>query len=76
MRQAIVTKFHGPTNHRAARVKATADAGSVTLAWDHRLNVEDNHRAAALALASRYGWPTDMIGGGLPGSGYVFVYPV
>jgi hypothetical protein len=74
MRQAIVTKFHGPTNHRGARVKATADAGSVTVSWDHSLCIEANHRAAALALASRYGWPLDMVGGGLPGSGYVFVY--
>ena len=75
MRQAIVTKFHGPTNHRGARVKATADAGSVTVEWNHALCIEANHRAAALALASRYGWPLDMIGGGLPGKGYVFVYP-
>jgi hypothetical protein len=74
MRQAIVTKFHGPTNHRGARVKATADAGSITLPWDHALGVEGNHRAAAEALAKKYGWPLDMFGGGLPGSGYAFVY--
>lgn len=73
IRQAIATKFIGPTNSRGGRIKATADAGSVTVAWDHGLNVEDNHRAAAEALARRYGWSTDLIGGGLPGSGYVFV---
>jgi len=75
MRQAIVTKFHGPTNHRGARVKAAAAAGSVTVSWDYALGIEENHRAAAKALAQKYGWPLDMAGGGLPGSGYVFVYP-
>ncbi len=75
MRQAIVTKFLGPTNHRGSRVKATADAGSVTVEWSHTIDAEANHKTAALALASRYGWPPNMIGGGLPGGGYVFVYP-
>jgi len=74
MRQAIVTKFIGPTNNRGSRIKATADAGSVTVSYDHALGVEGNHRAAAEALALKYGWPLDMVGGGLPGSGYAFVY--
>jgi hypothetical protein len=73
MYQAIQTKFLGPTNFRGARVKATADAGSITLSWDYGLGVEGNHRAAAVALANHYGWPTDMVGGGLPGGGYAFV---
>ena len=73
MRQAIATKFHGPTNYRGARVKASADAGSVTVSWDYSLNIADNHRAAAIALANRYGWSTDMVGGSLPGAGFVFV---
>ena len=49
-RHAIVTKYLGPTNTRGARVKATCDAGSVTVAWDYALNEEDNHNAAARAL--------------------------
>ena len=73
MRQAIVTKFHGPTDCQGARVRATTGAGSITVSWDYALGIEANHRAAALALASRYGWPLDMVGGGLPRSGYVFV---
>ena len=73
MYQAIQTKFLGPTNTRGARVKAIADAGSITVQWDHRLNIQDNHRAAAVALARRYGWGEDWTGGGLPGSGYAFV---
>jgi len=73
MYMAITTKFIPPTNHRPSRVKATAEAGSITVSWDYALNVTDNHKAAAVALADRYGWPTDMIGGGMPGGGYAFV---
>lgn len=74
MRQAIVTKYHGPTNSRSARVSATAEAGKVTLSWDHALDREDNHSAAALALAQKFGWDGKLAGGGLPGGGYVFVF--
>jgi len=78
--QAIVTKFFGPTNSRGSRVKAKCQAGSVTLGWDHALNPDGNHDAAAQALASKLGWTSDaygqLVGGGLPdgrGNAYVFV---
>ena len=54
--QAITTKHYGPTNHRGSRVKATCEAGSVTLPWDYALNTEKNHDKAALALAEKLGW--------------------
>jgi len=54
--QAIVTKYIGPTNTRGSRVKATAAAGSLTLAWDDSLNSERNHTRAAQALAEKFGW--------------------
>lgn len=73
MYMAIQTKFLSPTNHRGARVKAVSDAGSLTVAWDYELGVQENHHAAAVALSERLGWPTDLIGGALPGSGYAFV---
>lgn len=73
MRQAITTKFIAPTNSRPARIKATADAGSVTVSWDHSKGISDNHRAAALTLADKFAWPRDLIGGSLPGSGFAFV---
>ena len=66
--QAIVTKFFGPSGKHGARVKATAQAGSMFIAWNNALNYEANHRAAALALASRYGWSGQWVGGGLPGT--------
>lgn len=75
LRQAITTKFAGPTNSRGSRVIATAEAGRVTLDWDHALDVPDNHYAAAYALACKFGWLPDagtrLIGG--TKDGYVWV---
>lgn len=73
MRQAIVTKFHGPTDRRGYRVSAKADAGRVSLSWSHSKGIEWNHAAAARALAEKLGWIGKWVGGGLPGSGFVFV---
>lgn len=74
MRQAITTKFLGPTNHRAARIKASAQAGNVTVAWDHALGAAENHCEAAKALALSYGWDGVWAGGAnAEGDGYVFV---
>jgi hypothetical protein len=68
MYQAIVTKYI-----RGSRVKATAAAGSITLHWDDALNPEQNHVAAARALALKFGWVAEYRGGGLPDTGYAFV---
>jgi hypothetical protein len=78
IRQAIVTKYHAPTNKVGAKISARADAGKVILSWDHGIGPEGNHWKAAEALAKKFDWPTDkMVGGSLPGvpSGYVFVLP-
>lgn len=78
MFQAIETKWLGPTNVRGSRVKAKAEAGSITLPWDHSLNSDENHRKAAEALAAKFGWVGDyygtLHGGALPGRGYAFVF--
>jgi len=66
MPQAIVTKYLGPSNVRGSRVKATAQAGSLTLNWDDALNAGDNHRIAAHALARKFKWSGAWVGGGLP----------
>lgn len=81
MLQAIVTKYHGPTNYRGSRISAKAEAGRVSLPYDHALDAGDNHKKAAQALADRYGWTVEkgypaLVGGALPGNaGYVFVMP-
>lgn len=79
MFQAIVTKYHGPTNYEGSRISARADAGRIVIAWDYALIPDENHAAAARALADRLGWidakgyPA-LAGGALPGNaGYCFV---
>jgi hypothetical protein len=72
-RQAIQTKFLSPTNSRGARVKAFAAAGSVTISWEHRLNPEQNHRAAAEMFANRMDWIGTWRAGTLPCGDMVFV---
>jgi hypothetical protein len=72
--QAITTKFLGPTNSRGARVKVTAERGSITVSWDHALGAPENHRAAALEALKRWEWSGRWVGGGLPDTtGYAFV---
>lgn len=79
MRQAITTRYIGPTNHRGARIRASAQVGSVLVGWDHALDVQANHAAAAKSLADKFGWLGDehsqsMHGGALPDDrGYAFV---
>ncbi len=67
MSQAIVTKYLGPTNHRNARVKASCQAASVVISWDDALDIDENHTAAAKALATKLKWIGHWCGGGLPG---------
>lgn len=83
--QAIETRYLGPTNTRGGRIKARAWAGSVTVPYNHELNADQNHRAAAMALAAKcakhaeqYGgksiWSEGVWtqGGNAKGDGYVF----
>ena len=43
----IHTKYHIPTNTRASRITAHAAAVQISVPYDHDLNIEDNHIAAA-----------------------------
>lgn len=54
--QAIETRYLPCTNSRGSRVKALCDAGTVTVPWDHALDCDGNHDAAARALVSKLGW--------------------
>lgn len=73
--QAIKTKYLGATNSLGSRVKATAAAGSVTVYWDHSLDVDQNHDEAAKALMVKYGWTGSLVSGGDPdGKGNVYVF--
>jgi hypothetical protein len=75
MRQAITTRWHGPTNTLDTRVKATCQAGSITLVWDSNLGIQENHTLAATALLRKLGWTGTYHGGVLPSGDYAFVSP-
>lgn len=79
---AITTKFINPTNSKPSRIKAQAAYASLTIAWDHSLNTEQNHRAAAVALIRKLSWHSSATERNLYGAfwasgeikgGYVFV---
>lgn len=72
--QAIVTKYFGPTNTLAGRIKASASAGYVFVEYDHSLSQSDNHIQAARKLAEKFDWCGTYVAGGMPdGKGNVFV---
>lgn len=73
MRQAITTKFFGPTNSNGSRIKAKAEAGSLIVHWDYSLNVDQNHDTAAKALAVKLGWDGAWFGGSTA-TGNVYVW--
>jgi hypothetical protein len=76
MYQAITTKYLGPTNARGSRILARCAAKRITVAWNHALNPDANHRGAAMALVKALDWDdgSDWYGGSLPdGTGYAFV---
>jgi len=73
MYQAIETRFAGPTNHRGARIIVRAQAGRMTVPWDHALNSDENHRVAAEMFAQKWGWGRVKGGANARGDGYCFI---
>jgi hypothetical protein len=66
--QTIQTKKSG------TRVRVTAQPGTKIYPWDHALNAEKNHAAAARKYAADLGWTGKWVGGLMPdGKSYVFV---
>jgi len=79
--QAIRTRYCGPTNTKGSRIQAKCEAATIYVEYDHALDTEDNHRSAALALATNLGWDSDAhahaYSGVFDGDYYwVFVGPV
>ena len=78
--QAIKTVYLPASNTKPSRIKATCDAGSVTISYPHELSGDAVYRAAADALVKKLGWHMagavpEMACGGLPNNGgYVFVF--
>jgi hypothetical protein len=71
-RQAIRTRFAGPTDTENPRVIATAAAGRVVVEWDDERDPSQNHALAARALCHKFGWDLDLAGGCLPDGSYAF----
>lgn len=73
-RQAIETRYLGPTNHRSSRIVARSASGHrIICSWDDALGVDENHHAAAQALADKLGWRSRLATGALANS-YVHVF--
>ena len=84
--QAIETRYLGPTDTKGGRIKAECWGGNITIGYDHALNSDMAHKAAAdaliakmTALALKHGgsrpiWNTGTWtqGGNAKGTGYVF----
>lgn len=71
-RQSITTKYLPPTNSRGSRIKATCEAGSITVPYPYELSVQQGHSAACAALLAKLGWEGRYVGGSTA-TGYVFV---
>lgn len=88
--QAITTTYYGPGKVRGSRIKAECDRGAIWFPWDHNLDVEGNHVAAAQALVDKFlaedagnwyatppednPWGRRRIAGGMKGGGYCHVF--
>ena len=75
--QAILTKFHGPTNIRGSRISATCAGGRVIVPYPHDLSGQECHEYAAKKLVNKLGWTGDhygkLEGGQLHTGDYCFV---
>ena len=73
-RQAITVKFLGPTDTRGARLKASAQAGSITIPFEYGMPRELRNSDAAMRLCAKLGWSGELVEGGLPDGDSVFVF--
>jgi hypothetical protein len=74
--QGIITKYLGPTNTLPSRIKVSTTGGRsfrITVPYNSALSTYENHKAAALILASKLGWYGEWFECDNAGSGYVFV---
>ena len=73
MRQAIRTKYIGPTNHRIARIAVSARAGRMYVPYDDALSARKNFVAAAEVYVKKHGWFGKWHGGEIDTGEIVFV---
>lgn len=76
VRQAITTRYAGPTNSKGSRILVRSGGGlKMTVPWNYALDIAANHAVAAETMARRQGWAGDWHGGSTP-DGYAFVVAV
>lgn len=61
---AIITRYIGPSNVRAARIVAESCGQRIVVPYDHASDSEGAHAKAALALILRQNWGGRWIMGG------------
>jgi hypothetical protein len=67
--QSIRTRHFGPSNVKGSRIQAKCEARTIYVAYDHALNLDQNHRAACRALLLAMNWTAEhgryspMVGG-------------
>lgn len=63
--QSIETRYHGATNTKPSKISATASGCGkrVYVSYDHALDADGNHKAAALKLMETLDWRGRFIGG-------------
>lgn len=75
--KAIVTRYHGPTATRPARVTAQdADRNRVSVPHDSTTypHIEDAHDAAAVALCHKMDWDGTLVRGWLSAGVYAYCF--
>lgn len=74
--QAILTKYHGPTNTKGSRISAECEVKKIFCPYNHALDIQENHCAAAKELASRLNWLADafLVTGTLPNNDRCHVF--
>lgn len=63
MTQAIVTKFVASSRTKPCRMRASCEAKSIYVPYDHALDAVDNHRIACETLLRILGWRGTYVSG-------------
>ena len=72
---AIVTKYHGPTNNKGSRISAEGFGSRVMVPYRYNLDGAARHFEAVKALCAKVGVSGKFVAGWLPkGDGYAFVH--
>lgn len=72
--KAILTRYHGPSNVKGARISATAGKNRVFISYPHELSGDEPHRMAAYALRDKMNWKGELIGGGFENGDMAWVF--